>query len=101
MEVGVVTAQSNGLYGDLVSHPQSVESGTALVYPPRMVHSPTCTKPSPRYLCNCGGNVSCANCGWGSGSYPCRCTRERMNAAQRPYASLLSSSLSSLSKGGR
>lgn len=28
--------------------------------------------------CDCGENYSCRVCGWGAGSYPCSCTRERM-----------------------
>lgn len=27
--------------------------------------------------CECGQNYSCRTCGWGAGSWPCRCSRER------------------------
>lgn len=41
-------------------------------------------KPPPaaiRYHCKCGANWGCPVCGWGAGSYPCACTRERMAAS--------------------
>ncbi len=46
-----------------------------------VVHRPGCPKADVRVYCECGENRSCATCGWGSGSHPCRCARERMSAA--------------------
>ena len=40
------------------------------------------TEPVPEpaemvYQCECGENYSCPVCGWGTGTYPCSCMRER------------------------
>jgi hypothetical protein len=40
-------------------------------------------RPEPteiRFHCECGANWGCPTCGWGAGQYPCRCTRDRMEA---------------------
>ena len=37
-------------------------------------------KPLPAeiiYSCRCGENWACPVCGWGAGTYPCSCMRER------------------------
>lgn len=31
-----------------------------------------------RFHCECGENWGCPVCGWGAGSYPCKCMREAM-----------------------
>ena len=38
-------------------------------------------KPKPAemiFTCECGQNASCPVCGWGQGTYPCECYRERL-----------------------
>lgn len=60
------------------------------------VHKP---KPPPcyiRYHCACGENWDCPECGWGAGTWPCTCMRERQaeeaklnQNPQNPYSDLL------------
>lgn len=55
--------------------------------PKRMCHHPELfptgwnqSKPEPAemvYSCECGENYGCPVCGWGAGSWPCSCMRER------------------------
>ena len=62
--------------------------GKAWTKPRRMCYHPelfptTWDQPKPEpaemiYLCDCGENYSCPICGWGAGSYPCSCMRERL-----------------------
>lgn len=38
------------------------------------------SRPEPAeivYLCECGENWACSVCGWGAGTHPCSCMRER------------------------
>lgn len=43
-------------------------------------------KPPPteiRLYCDCGENWGCPTCGFGAGSHPCRCSREREENRRR------------------
>lgn len=42
-------------------------------------------KPEPREMigCECGQNMTCPECGYGRGAFPCQCMREAM--ARRRY----------------
>ena len=43
-------------------------------------------KPAPCkmvVMCECGERQSCPICGWGKGSYPCSCMRERRELKER------------------
>jgi hypothetical protein len=53
------------------------------IRPLGIVHRPGCTKPDVREHCKCGENRSCVTCGWGTGSWPCKCSREREAKRER------------------
>lgn len=61
--------------------------------PKRMCHHPewrsyTEAVPEPAemvYHCDCGENYSCPVCGWGSGTWPCSCMRERREETLRAW----------------